>query len=1595
MKTKTTKLLVLLMAVVMQGFVSVSWGQEGESVGGNTNIINDLETLFLDGEYNKYNSVSKDLAISSYGDWNQFAEICNNYSNSDIQGAIKTVRIVGDITFGPNGNITIDTIPSGVTLSSEVSDGSGSGIHTISKTTMPLINVLEDTLKFVALDSSTIIANDGENGVYYYDTRNYKCFSPFVLCNKGKIYGCEVRNSTITIESLTNEYIHIGAIASSSPGLISNCIVKNNNLFDIANGTINGVKDISIGHVVGVGSDNNYNHGRVESCYCQITTEDHLFGSDMKNNCESSNISIYSNGVTGSGGYLENNVIAFIPGSNNVSFENAKSQAAYDENIRYLSPQAGSANNWAHYKSRSELQVEINKVLNDKVAKYLVRSEIPETVYINGTEVSVYPPMICPQQASMKKEYESDVIKSINSASEWNQMAKDYQYSSLDPAIEQIQIFDDLDFTGTIVRGIELPEGIILDGGGYKIYGEAKEYEYEEGDKTYTYSSPLVKINAGVIQNVFIDGLFIFSDNATTLNDAPCYSLLCGENNDTIQHCGVQNSKITVPNSDGTAHFGFLVAGNNGIVDHCYAACNGYALPDGLTSSSVVLSQLVAESEYATINESFAVDYDYNSISSNKLERYPLCRTSFNNMESPSVLSNNAVFLIDKGESLKETESHVFLSPNDNIYYQYTCSSEGVNDNNANSVKVYTSVAKLERYIKDYADNNNWVVNGQSMYFNNGPGGMAYNPYQKYSVKIDDTDVDFPSLDLKGTIVSDGDSSRLIRSAEDWKTLCTADRADVLTASSGKVILMNDIELYADEFNYTMSKIGQMCNDDETFVFEGNGHTITLYPKFENDNAVLYPLFDEIFPKATVRNLILLTNSQMGEVDNDTATTHNYGLLAQINNGTIESCAVLTQEIFRFSAQYSYTKEVTPNVYIGVMVGENKGTIKESFVANPSGYFEVSVSCVYNDSYSGEQTDLDRKLYVGGIVGKNSGSILDSYVKMGGIYIEAKETEIQNYISAISGQDSDSAKYERVFYNNDIDMFFLSSGTSYEPDDDSNVKEMYDSKGTENPESGDNLYGDNEKYRPFCYDLPTFIANFSNPMKWTYLKEEGMLTDEYVSNWPHLYTTYDDYNAPILTFSNLDAVIDEDIKVVDLELTDTTEVAEFTEALKNNPEVYSNAIVKLGNDIDYSNDEADADVPETLPSFNQLGGGDAPFNGTFDGSGHSIKNMTVRSDSNGSGGFFKNISESAVVKNLNIEGANIFVMNVDSMMTYSNGDENFEGVDTIYVAVFADKNKGVMSNCSFVGSIKVDEAIANSGKVIKICFVGENEQSEGSEDVVLDHAFIYLTDDTQEQQAADGNKVCIVIKQHIGAGRKSGRTRKTCSNKKSNKALVINPSKDEEDAVGLAVVNSEYREYTDEEFARGDVAFWLNYTQKGYSGEYSGEWKQGELYPVLDLNKTTPLVKLVYSLEGVDDKTGFGYTLYGNIGSMAKITYENKPTSISVNGKAVLPSAIGATSTSFEIPAIDYEEEPIVNVKVVYSDLTPIADDKDMTTKVTSEGNKIVISGASGETVSVISLRGVKMLDTEVSTDDYTVVIPQSGIYVVKVGEMTQKVVIK
>lgn len=1590
MKTKTTKLLVLLMAVVMQGFVSVSWGQEG---------VNDPYTISDTASWNNYNrlSVEEKEKITKI-------EITNPIECKDV---------------------SINTLD----LSNKVTEIDGGGNEIIGAK-QPLFSLIRQncTVKNVKVSGSTIN--------YTYTPEPSASISPFANYNSGTIKNCSVENCTVTCQlpppessytsatGVEKNCIYIGGLAGTNSGIISNCIAKDNNLNYWLSGD-NSTYKLYSGQIAGYNEktvdENNNPYSKINNCFCHISNKDcHLAHvsydvkietTDLEAGDETDGTYYYSKAIVGKteGGMADNLVLfaeAYKENSDYNWFQSVPTITC--DGCRYVYPYIkGYISDVPQYRDDANEddtfvdRIGVQKCIFDYVNNAsdtikLADSKIEKIITPWEDYCSIYFPTIDPY--GVKRKYYSDTVE-IASVEDWNEFAQNYVVAeqSVDFLVEKVIIKSDLDFSNDTLYSIPiLSNTVTLDGQGHTISGN---------NVTIDEKQPFVGLvgkNEGTIKNIVISGLNVKVSPKETIEEVyisyeegykeeTIYtsSLLCGSNFGTIERCAVEKSVMKVPEADNHI-VGFLVGyqGSYCSIINCYSA---YNTVDGVTSGSI--SQMVGKQESST---SSYCDNSFVILPTNQQPTDAI--TYFTFVENDEVRiegKNNAVFYIKTGTE----DSSSFEQSIEDFKEVYVPS---IGDNaSSQTQKIYSSQKELQKYIDEYALKISWSTEEPSKEYNVGSHRFEF---------TDNTPVDdvakvenWPYLTTELIPVINKKGEYEIRTTDDIEALR---RYNIFSEEGATIVMKDSLDLswYGKEDSYGKILESPSISLGKGVTFDGGGYRL---------KESHYAFVDTVYPGATLKNLMIdgigwNFSGYCGSSENE---AYNAGFLANVNQGTIESCGLYPisgdiysdVESYRIIENWDTGEETTiipDTVNIGYLVGKNEGgTIENCMLIaqrrdatnGNSRMVSLSVSPYYDYNENVSTEYKSKEVNFGTIVGKAEGGQIHNVYTLYK-YCDFDKARVNNF-GYIIGKIGDNVDLDKLYYydkarngKSGYDDYYnitFEDHTDLSVNDQDNIKPIYHSDDI--VDGSNDTYGMIEEYRPYCYNLPTFIANFSNPMKWRNA-QSGTEDDE-------VYVVH--YNAPILTFSNMDAVIDEDIKVVDLELTDTTEVAEFTEALKSNPEVYSNAIVKLGNDIDYSNDEADADVPETLPSFNQLGGGDAPFNGTFDGSGHSIKNMTVRSDSNGSGGFFKNISESAVVKNLNIEGANIFVMNVDSMMTYSNGDVNFEGVDTIYVAVFADKNNGMMSNCSFVGSIKVDEAIANSGKVIKICFVGENKESEGSEDVVLDHAFIYLTDDTQEQQAADGNKVCIVIKQHIGAGRKSGRTRKTCSNKKSNKALVINPSKDEEDAVGLAVVNSEYREYTDEEFARGDVAFWLNYTQKGFTGEYSGEWKQGELYPVLDLNKTTPLVKLVYSLEGVDDKTGFKYPPYGNIGSTATIEYQDKPTSVSVNGKAVSPSAIGATSTSFEIPDIDYEEEPIVNVEVVYSDLTPIADDKDMTTKVTSEGNKVVISGASGETVSVVSLRGVKMLDTEVSTDDYTVVIPQSGIYVVKVGEMTQKVVIK
>ncbi len=480
----------------------------------------------------------------------------------------------------------------------------------------------------------------------------------------------------------------------------------------------------------------------------------------------------------------------------------------------------------------------------------------------------------------------------------------------------------------------------------------------------------------------------------------------------------------------------------------------------------------------------------------------------------------------------------------------------------------------------------------------------------------------------------------------------------------------------------------------------------------------------------------------------------------------------------------------------------------------------------------------------------------------------------------------------------------------------------------------------------------TFLnLDFTNPLKWEAKSQNTGV-------WP---------GTPVLTYTGIEGeYIEKDGEnIFAAEVNEAADMEDLATLLSLRPDVFEGAVISLTEDIDYATADSAA-----LDTLKRIGTAETPFNGTFDGGGHVIKNLKVNSDSDGSGAFFGVIGKDAEVKNLHFENVEVRVNEIK--------DEYIEN-DTIYLGIFADKLEGTLTNVSFVGNILIEENLATD-KEVKLCFT-----SEGTDSAFIDHAFVYILD-KQEEQLPDGNKACIVIKQHIGIGRRAKRTRKTCSNRRTRKVLTLDPDKDLSDEE-TADINSEYREFTDEEFARGDVAYWLNYAGKGYTGDYIGDWSQGELYPIYQEDNANTLVKIVYTIEGNDD-ISFTAPTYANVGSDITMTYDEMPLSIKVDNLDISTASIGASETSITVPSTI---EPIVNVVMSYYE-TSTNDIYEGDIRVTSCNSQIKVEGAEGEMVRIVSLRGIEVMSKQAESDNMTIRLPQSGVYIVTVGDKSFKV---
>ncbi len=331
----------------------------------------------------------------------------------------------------------------------------------------------------------------------------------------------------------------------------------------------------------------------------------------------------------------------------------------------------------------------------------------------------------------------------------------------------------------------------------------------------------------------------------------------------------------------------------------------------------------------------------------------------------------------------------------------------------------------------------------------------------------------------------------------------------------------------------------------------------------------------------------------------------------------------------------------------------------------------------------------------------------------------------------------------------------------------------------------------------------------------------------------------------------------------------------FTAMADPTSNYYAGADIVLNDNIAYtpvdlSLDNATADdilslVP-SLPTIENL-------LGNFDGQGNAITDMAAQLT-----GLFNVVDSSAFVSNLFLDNALIYIDPTDAQWTVSG--------DTIYVHIVAKQNFGDLSSIGFAGKVIIDESKLPEGKVVVVCLVAENAEGANL------NGFFF---DTDLLASSGGNKRCITIKQNLGSIKNHGKNKVATSKASDNKSLPVGYEYTEEE------LRQSERAFTADEFASGVVAYWLNWTEEGYTGEYKPIYRQGAEYPVLATSVdgvSNALYKVSYDVD--DDSEITDAPIFANNGDDITISYAKAPLLVT-NGTTVI--TLGDNSTTFTFDA--------------------------------------------------------------------------------------------
>ncbi len=351
-----------------------------------------------------------------------------------------------------------------------------------------------------------------------------------------------------------------------------------------------------------------------------------------------------------------------------------------------------------------------------------------------------------------------------------------------------------------------------------------------------------------------------------------------------------------------------------------------------------------------------------------------------------------------------------------------------------------------------------------------------------------------------------------------------------------------------------------------------------------------------------------------------------------------------------------------------------------------------------------------------------------------------------------------------------------------------------------------------------------------------------------------------------------------------------------------------------------------------------------------------FKGQTISSLSAAMCGLFGNIKFGGSVDNLVLD---------DALLLVDPENEVFQKSDdgkTLFIHIFAGRNNGALSTVGFSGSVIMDKNAKVSGVEKYVVTLVGVQGGQGSV-----NGFLYLTAD-----AAPSSRSVVPLLECKGVG-----VDESLASKVAIRSGVQTKPFDPNDNRFRYTTCA----FSDEEFANGTVAYWLNCHGLGFDGDYKPTWRQGLQHPEPETNPVKALYKIEYQIDGDSKLTSA--PLFANGGDRVTISYSQKPLLISVGGQSITP---GEGSTTFS-----YSAKSVVAISWSNANFKPSETIVQAGPEIVVKGTLVTVKGAGKQMKGLYTVTGIKICETT----GPTLSAPKTGVYMVRIGKRSWKILVK